>query len=110
MPLPDEHEDRAIHVMQGQISVAGQFFEAGRMLVFRPGDKITLTAGEQGARLILLGGATLEGPRYLWWNFVSSSKEKIEQAKKEWAAGEWEKGRFQLPPGDSDEFIPLPDK
>ena len=96
--------------MQGQISVAGQNFEAGRMLVFRPGDKITLTAGEQGARLILLGGATLEGPRYLWWNFVSSSKEKIEQAKKDWGAGEWEKGRFQLPPGDRDEFIPLPDK
>jgi len=110
MPLPDEHEDRAIHVMQGHISVAGQIFEAGRMLVFRPGDKIALTAGEQGARLILLGGATLEGPRYLWWNFVSSSKEKIEQAKKDWAAGEWEKGRFQLPPGDSDEFIRLPDK
>ena len=110
MPMPDEHEDRAIHVMQGKISVAGELFEAGRMLVFRPGDKITVKAGDEGARLILLGGATLEGPRYLWWNFVSSSKEKIELAKKDWAAGEWEKGRFQLPPSDSEEFIPLPDR
>ena len=110
IPLPDEHEDRAVHVMNGEISVAGQVFEAGKMLVFRPGDKITLRAGVMGARLILLGGATLEGPRYLWWNFVSSSEEKIKIAKKDWAAGEWEKGRFQLPQGDSEEFIPLPDK
>ncbi len=110
IPLPDEHEDRAIHIMQGDIIVAGERYQAGVMLVFRPGDRITVTSGELGARLILLGGATLEGPRYIWWNFVSSSKEKIEAAKKDWAAGEWEKGRFQLPFGDADEFIPLPDK
>ena len=107
VPLPDEHEDRAIHVMQGEIIVAGQSFETGKMLIFRPGDKISIKAGSKGARVIMLGGATLEGPRYIWWNFVSSSLDKIEAAKKDWAAGEWEKGRFQLPFGDEDEYIPL---
>ena len=90
--------------------VAGQSFETGQMLIFRPSDKISIKAGNKGARVIMLGGATLEGPRYIWWNFVSSSLEKIEAAKKDWAAGEWEKGRFQLPFGDMDEFIPLPEK
>ena len=110
IPLPDEHEDRAVHVMQGEIEVADQIFETGNMIIFRPGDKISVKAGVKGARIILLGGATLEGPRYIWWNFVSSSLEKIEVAKTDWAAGEWENGRFQLPIGDKDEFIPLPNK
>jgi len=78
------------------------------MMVFRPGDAITVKAGPAGARLILLGGETLEGPRHIWWNFVASSKEKIEAAKQAWADGDWEHGRFQLPPDDKDEFIPLP--
>ena len=110
VPLPDEHEDRAIHVMRGEIVVAGQSFATGKMLIFRPGDKISIKAGNKGARVIMLGGATLEGPRYIWWNFVSSSLDKIEVAKKDWAAGEWEKGRFQIPFGDADEFIPLAEK
>jgi redox-sensitive bicupin YhaK (pirin superfamily) len=80
------------------------------MMVFRPGDRINVTAGEQGARIVLLGGATLEGPRYLWWNFVASSKERIEEAKEAWRAGDWQNGRFQLPPGDDHEFIPAPDR
>jgi hypothetical protein len=63
----------------------------------------------QGARLILLGGETLNGPRYIWWNFVASSREKIDAAKQAWADGDWEHGRFRLPPDDRDEFIPLPD-
>ncbi len=108
LPLPDDHEDRGVYVTQGSVMVAGEVFEAGRMMVFRPGDAITLTAGEQGARLMALGGETLNGPRYIWWNFVASSREKIEAAKADWAAGEWQTGRFQLPPGDDDEFIPLP--
>jgi redox-sensitive bicupin YhaK (pirin superfamily) len=78
------------------------------MMIFRPGDAITMTATERGARLMLLGGETLNGPRYISWNFVASSKEKIDAAKEAWAAGDWEHGRFNLPPGDSDEFIPLP--
>ena len=108
LPLPDDHEDRGVYVTQGSVTVAGEVFEAGRMMVFRPGDAITLTAGEQGARLMALGGETLNGPRYIWWNFVASSREKIEAAKAAWAEGDWAHGRFQLPPGDDAEFIPLP--
>ena len=108
IPMPDEHEDRGVYVLDGAVAVAGQIFEAGRMMVFRPGDRISLRAGPQGARLMLLGGATLEGPRYIWWNFVASSKERIEAAKEAWRAGDWENGRFSLPPTDNAEFIPLP--
>ena len=108
LPLPNDHEDRGVYITQGSIEVAGEGFEAGRMMVFRPGDAITLRAGEQGARLMALGGETLNGPRHIWWNFVASSREKIDEAKQAWAAGDWENGRFQLPPGDDSEFIPLP--
>ena len=108
LPLPNDHEDRGVYITQGSIEVAGEGFEAGRMMVFRPGDAITLRAGEQGARLMALGGETLNGPRHIWWNFVASSREKIDEAKEAWAAGDWENGRFQLPPGDDSEFIPLP--
>ncbi|MEO1397312.1 MAG: pirin family protein [Pseudomonadota bacterium] len=108
LPLPDEHEDRGLYITQGSIEVAGDIFEAGQMMVFRPGDAITVTAGTSGARLMALGGETLNGPRHIWWNFVASSKEKIEAAKEAWRAGDWEHGRFQLPPDDKDEFIPLP--
>lgn len=110
IPLPDNHEDRGIYVVEGTIDVAGRRFEAGQMMVFRPGDQMSVTAGERGARLMLLGGATLEGPRFIWWNFVASSKERIEAAKEAWRAGDWAHGRFRLPPGDDDEFIPLPDR
>lgn len=110
IPLPDNHEDRGAYVLQGSVEVAGQSFEAGRMMVFRPGDRISLKAGPQGARVMLLGGATLDGPRYIWWNFVASSKERIEAAKEAWREGDWQHGRFQLPPGDDQEFIPLPDR
>jgi redox-sensitive bicupin YhaK (pirin superfamily) len=108
LPLPEDHEDRGVYVIAGAAEVAGQVFEAGQMMVFRPGDRIGLRAGKQGARLIVLGGETLNGPRYIWWNFVASSREKIEAAKADWAAGDWAEGRFRLPPGDDAEFIPLP--
>ncbi|GAA6182356.1 pirin family protein [Shimia sp. NS0008-38b] len=108
LPMPDNHEDRGLYVVQGAVEIAGDVFEVGQMVVFRPGDAITVTAGPQGARLMALGGATMNGPRYISWNFVSSSKEKIEAAKADWAAGDWAHGRFQLPPGDTEEFIPLP--
>ncbi len=110
LPLPDDHEDRGLYIVDGSVNIAGQSFEAGRMMVFRPGDKITVTAGATGARLMLLGGATLEGPRYVWWNFVASSKDKIEAAKEQWRAAKWGEGQFDLPPDDRDEFIPLPEK
>lgn len=71
-PLPDEHEDRGLYITSGTVEIAGEVFEAGRMMVFRPGDRITVRAGAQGARLMALGGATLNGPRHIWWNFVAS--------------------------------------
>ena len=83
---------------------------AGQMMVFRPGDRIGLIAGESGARLMVLGGETMNGPRYITWNFVASSKKKIDAAKQAWRKGDWEHGRFRLPPGDEAEFIPLPDR
>lgn len=107
-PLPDNHEDRGIYVTEGSIRIAGQEFQAGRMMVFRPGDAITVQAGERGARLMALGGATLNGPRYIWWNFVASSRERINEAKRQWQAEQWGQGLFDLPPGDSDDHIPLP--
>jgi redox-sensitive bicupin YhaK (pirin superfamily) len=110
IPLPDNHEDRGAYVLEGSVTIAGQVFEAGRMMVFRPGDRVSLRAGERGARVMLLGGATMDGPRYIWWNFVASSKERIEDAKEAWRTGDWQSGRFHLPPGDDAEFIPLPDR
>ncbi|MEO3431919.1 pirin family protein [Inquilinus sp. CAU 1745] len=109
LPMPDDHEDRGIYIVEGSISIAGQTFEASRMMVFRPGDRITVAAGDRGARLMILGGATLSGPRYIWWNFVASSRERIEAAKAEWRAEDWGQGRFDLPIDDRAEHIPLPD-
>ncbi len=109
LPLPDNHEDRGLYITEGSIEVAGQRFDSGRMMVFRPGDAIAVRAGERGARLMLLGGETLNGSRYIWWNFVASSQDKIEAAKEAWAKGDWVYGRFHLPPGDDQEFTPLPE-
>ncbi|NNF71370.1 MAG: pirin family protein [Rhodobacteraceae bacterium] len=108
LPLPDDHEDRGAYVVEGEVSVGNDVFEAGRMMVFRPGDRVSMTAGPQGARIMLLGGETLEGSRYIWWNLVASSKERIEEAKEAWRREDWADGRFQLPVGDAEEFIPLP--
>jgi redox-sensitive bicupin YhaK (pirin superfamily) len=103
LPLPAEHEERGVYVAEGGIEVAGQTFEAARLLVFRPGDAITIRA-RSNARVMLLGGAPMEGPRYIWWNFVSSSRDKIEAAK-----DDWKRARFVLVPGDDREFIALPE-
>jgi len=103
LPLDAGHEERGIYVAEGRIRVAGDLFEAGQLLVFRPGDAITVTARDT-SRLMLLGGEPMDGPRHIWWNFVSSRKERIEQAKADWKAG-----RFDAVPGEI-EFIPLPDR
>jgi redox-sensitive bicupin YhaK (pirin superfamily) len=103
VPLPDAHEERGAYVVDGDVEVAGDRFDAGRMLVFRAGDGLALRAGSRGARVLLLGGAAMDGPRHLFWNFVSSSRERIEQAKADWRAG-----RFGKVSGDETEFIPLP--
>ena len=102
LPLPDEHAERAIYILQGDIEIAGDRFGACRLLIFRPGDAITIRA-TTACRLLLVGGAPLDGPRHLWWNFVSSDPARIEQAK-----SDWREGNFGLIPGDSEEFIPLP--
>ncbi len=104
LPLPEGHEERGAYVLQGAVEVAGTRFEAGRMLLFRASDRLALRAGPEGARLLLLGGAVMDGPRFIFWNFVSSSRERIEQAKADWKAG-----RFGKVPGDEHEFIPLPE-
>jgi redox-sensitive bicupin YhaK (pirin superfamily) len=109
LPMPDNHEDRGLYILEGALSIAGQEFKAGRMMVFRPGDRIAVAASDQGARFMILGGATFPGPRYIWWNFVASSRERIEEAKAEWRAQNWGMGRFDLPVDDRDEHIPLPD-
>jgi redox-sensitive bicupin YhaK (pirin superfamily) len=109
-PLDPDHEERAIYVVTGEVEIAGQRFEGPRLLIFRPGDRITVRAKGGGAgetatpvRLMFMGGAAMEGPRYIWWNFVSSRRELIEQAKEDWKTG-----RFAPVPGES-EFIPLPE-
>ncbi|MEO0823452.1 MAG: pirin family protein [Pseudomonadota bacterium] len=109
LAMPEDHEDRAAYVVMGRVEVGGQVFEAGRMLVFRPGDAIALKALEP-ARVMILGGETFPGPRYIWWNFVASSQERIDVAKEAWRAGDWQNGRFHLPPDDNAEHIPLPDR
>ena len=108
LPLPDNHEDRGVYVLQGSVAQAGQTYGAGAMLVFRPGDRISVTAGDAGARIMVLGGATMDGPRYIWWNFVASSQDRIDGAREAWRAGDWAHGRFHLPPDDAAEFIPAP--
>lgn len=108
IPLPEDHEDRGIYIMDGSVVIAGETHDKGAMLVFRTGDAITIEAGETGARLMLLGGDTFSEERYIWWNFVASSQEKIDAAKEAWRAGDWAHGRFKLPPMDKSEFIPLP--
>jgi hypothetical protein len=103
IPLDTDHEERAVYVVDGTIDIAGDKFEPGRLLVFKPGDKITITAASD-THFVILGGAPMDGPRHIWWNFVSSRKERIEQAKAEWTAG-----HFGKVPGDEIEFIPLPE-
>jgi redox-sensitive bicupin YhaK (pirin superfamily) len=102
VPLDPDHEERAIYVIDGEIEIAGERYQGPRLLIFRPGDRITVkTSGP--VRMMFLGGDALEGPRHLWWNFVSSSKERIEQAKHDWKTG-----RFAHVPNEH-EFIPLPE-
>ena len=86
VPIPDQHEERGVYLVQGSADVAGTHFDAGRMLLFRSGDRLALTAGPEGARMLMLGGAVMDGPRHIFWNFVSSSRERIEQAKADWTA------------------------
>jgi redox-sensitive bicupin YhaK (pirin superfamily) len=102
LPIDAGYEERALYTIAGEIEVAGDSFGPGQLLVLRPGDPIVVRA-TAAAQFMLFGGAPMEGPRYIWWNFVSSRPERIDQAKEEWA-----RGRFDTVPGDAEEFIPLP--
>jgi redox-sensitive bicupin YhaK (pirin superfamily) len=103
LSVPVEHEERAVYVVEGAIACGTQEARTGRMLVLTPGADVTLRASSD-ARFVLLGGAALEGPRHIFWNFVSSSRERIEEAKRS-----WKERRFPSVPGDDVEFIPLPE-
>jgi hypothetical protein len=100
--MPDKHDERAAYVVSGDVLADGMQFHAGQMLVFESGPGAVVKALTE-TTLMLLGGEPI-GPRYVDWNFVSSSRERIEQAKADWRAG-----RMKLPDADHDEFIPLPD-
>lgn len=110
LSLPLEYEERALYVVAGRIATSASRndeaeFEAGQLLVLKPGAELTISAASgRPARLMLLGGEPLDGPRYVWWNFVSSSKERIDQAREDWRAG-----RFPPVPGEEMVFsLPQP--
>jgi len=102
MPVDPEADERALFVAEGEATLDGLPLERSVMYVLRPGASATLRSAS-GAHVMLCGGAALDGPRHVWWNFVSSRRERIEQAKQD-----WREGCFDLPPEDDEEFIPLP--
>jgi redox-sensitive bicupin YhaK (pirin superfamily) len=104
LPLETSHEERAIYVVWGTVTIGGDRFPYGQLLVLRPGTITLRNAENEATRLVLIGGETMDGPRHIWWNFVSSRPERIEQARADWKAG-----RFDTVPGDAEEFIPLPE-
>jgi redox-sensitive bicupin YhaK (pirin superfamily) len=101
--FPAGAEERAAYILSGSLVVGGVTYEADQLLVFKPGETFDLVGGNEPSHLMLFGGETMASKRYIWWNFVSSSKERIEQAKEEWRTG-----KFDIVPGDEEEFIPLP--
>jgi redox-sensitive bicupin YhaK (pirin superfamily) len=103
MPIDPEADERALYLAEGEASLDGSQLAPSTLYVLRPGVHATLRSG-RGGRVMLCGGAPLDGPRHVFWNFVSSRRERIDQAKADWKAG-----NFPLPPDDHDEFIPLPE-
>jgi redox-sensitive bicupin YhaK (pirin superfamily) len=103
LSVDDAHEQRAVYVVSGSVDCAGERFGAGTMIVLRPRASVSLSASSE-ASVMMVGGAPLDGARHIWWNFVASSEERIEQAK-----AAWRDGQFPKIPGDDLEFIPLPE-
>ena len=103
-PFPGTTEERAVYILSGSLLVDGAEHTADTLLVFHPKDTAPLKAGDAGCHVMVFGGAAIGSKRHVWWNFVSSSKERIEQAKEEWKTG-----KFDIVPGDEEEFIPLPE-
>jgi redox-sensitive bicupin YhaK (pirin superfamily) len=103
LTIDDSHEQRAIYVVDGALSCDQRVFAPGALVVLRPGKHVVVRADDR-TRLMLLGGAPLHGQRHIYWNFVSSSEERIEHAK-----SDWQNARFPKVPGDEHEFTPLPE-
>jgi len=104
VPIDAEADERAVMLVGGEASLDGHALDLYSLVVLKPGDAMTLSS-ERGGKIMLLGGEAFPTKRYVYWNFVSSSRDRIEQAKEDWAAG-----RFPLVPGDEAEFIPLPEQ
>jgi redox-sensitive bicupin YhaK (pirin superfamily) len=102
LTVPSNIEERGVYILEGELEIAGEAFAPGQLMVLKRGRDADVRA-RQNARFVIVGGDAIDGPRHIWWNFVSSSKERIEQAKADWKAG-----RFPAVPGETD-FIPLPD-
>ena len=103
LPVDPDYEERAVYVLSGELEAGGETYQPHGLMVLRPGASVTLKANAD-TRFVMLGGEPLDGPRHIWWNFVSSSKERIEQAKADWKAG-----RFDKVVNDAEEFTPLPE-
>lgn len=104
IPIEAEADERAVMLVGGEASIDGHALDLYALVLLKPGEPMTLTSA-RGGKVMLLGGEAFATRRHVWWNFVSSRRERIEQAKEDWRAG-----RFPLVPGDATEFIPLPDK
>jgi redox-sensitive bicupin YhaK (pirin superfamily) len=105
LDVDPDHTERAVYVVEGEVAMGERRFDAGTMLVLRPGPAALRALAP--TRLVVVGGAPLDGDRLIWWNFVSSSSEQMEQAKRDW--GDRNLARFPKVPGDEHEFIPLPE-
>jgi redox-sensitive bicupin YhaK (pirin superfamily) len=103
IPIDASADERGLYVAEGDASLDGQALDPGKLYVVRPGVAATLRS-ERGGHVMLCGGAPLDGPRHVWWNFVSSRRERIREAREDWKAM-----RFPLVPGDSQDHIPLPE-
>jgi hypothetical protein len=103
LEIDSDADERALYLLDGDVSVDGTPLEPQHLVLLAPARR-PLLKSKQGARLMLCGGAPMDGERHVWWNFVSSSRDRINEAKRAWKAGE-----FDLPPDDHDEFIPLPE-
>jgi hypothetical protein len=103
IPIPADYEERALYVLTGRIHIGGVDYDPQQLLILKPDDTLTVKALDD-VRMMLLGGESLDGRRYMYWNFVHSDKDRIEQAKKD-----WKENKFTPVPNDNDEFIPLPD-
>jgi redox-sensitive bicupin YhaK (pirin superfamily) len=105
LEIDPDHPERAVYVVEGEIAAGDRRFAAGTMIVLHPGPAALRALAP--ARLVVVGGSPLDGERQIWWNFVSSSTEQMEQARRDW--GDRNLARFPTVPGDDHEFIPLPE-